>query len=128
MADENVVNGLTTALNGDLPTIVIDATGNRESMMNCVDYVAPGGTIVYVGLFIGDIVFHDPHFHRKEITFKSSRNAVAEDFRKIIRLLRTGVLNMDGYITHRLAFNDLENTFTTLYKPGVLKAIVDYDK
>jgi 2-desacetyl-2-hydroxyethyl bacteriochlorophyllide A dehydrogenase len=127
LAEENVINSLTSSLNGDLPTIVIDATGNRESMLKCFDYVAPGGTIVYVGLFVGDIVFHDPYFHRKEITLKSSRNAVAEDFRKIIRLLKTGMLNMDGYITHRLAFHNLENTFTSLYKPGVIKAIVEFD-
>jgi 2-desacetyl-2-hydroxyethyl bacteriochlorophyllide A dehydrogenase len=128
LADENVVNHLTVTLNGDLPTIVIDATGNRESMLRCFDYVAPGGSIVYVGLFVGDIVFQDPYFHRKEITLMSSRNAVADDFRKIIRLLRTGVLNMDGYITHRLDFNRLENTFTSLYKPGVIKAVVYFDK
>ena len=127
LADEHVVNSLTTTLRGDLPTIVIDATGNRESMMKCFDYVAPGGTIVYVGLFVGDIVFHDPYFHRKEITLKSSRNAVPQDFKKIIRLLESGVLNMDGYITHRLAFSTLEKTFTSLYKPGVIKAVVDYD-
>ena len=126
LADENVANVLTTTLKGDLPTLVIDATGNRESMLKCFDYVAPGGTIVYVGLFVGDIVFHDPYFHRKEITLKSSRNAMAEDFRKIIRLLTSGVLNMDGYITHRLAFDTLEKTFTSLYTPGVIKAVVDY--
>ncbi len=128
LAQDNVVDSLTLTLNGDLPTVVIDATGNRESMLQCFDFVAPGGTIVYVGLFVGDIVFHDPYFHRKEITLKSSRNAVAEDFKKIIRLLRTGVLNMDGYITHRLDFNNLENTFTSLYEPGVIKAVVYFDK
>ena len=127
LASENVLETLTQALNGDLPTIVIDATGNKESMLKCFDYVAPGGTIVYVGLFVGDIVFHDPYFHRKEITLKSSRNAVVEDFKKIIRLLKSGVLNMDGYVTHHLSFKTLEQTFTSLYKPGVLKGVVDYD-
>ena len=127
LADENVVDDLKTNLNGDLPTIVIDATGNKESMENCFEYVSPGGTIVYVGLFIGDIVFHDPYFHRKEITLKSTRNAVAEDFQKIIGLLTSGVLNMEGYITHRLAFENLEETFTSLYSPGVIKAVIEYN-
>jgi 2-desacetyl-2-hydroxyethyl bacteriochlorophyllide A dehydrogenase len=127
LADENVVDDLKTNLSGDLPTIVIDATGNKESMENCFEYVSPGGTIVYVGLFIGDIVFHDPYFHRKEITLKSTRNAVAEDFQKIIGLLTSGVLNMEGYITHRLAFENLEETFTSLYSPGVIKAVIEYN-
>ena len=127
LADENVVDDLKTNLSGDLPTIVIDATGNKESMENCFEYVSPGGTIVYVGLFIGDIVFHDPYFHRKEITLKSTRNAVADDFRKIIGLLTSGALNMEGYITHRLAFENLEETFTSLYSPGVIKAVIEYN-
>ncbi len=127
LADENIVDNLKINLSGDLPTIVIDATGNKESMENCFEYVAPGGTIVYVGLFIGDIVFHDPHFHRKEITLKSSRNALAEDFRKIIILLTSGILNMEGYITHRLAFENLEETFTSLYSPSVIKAVIHFN-
>lgn len=127
LADGNVVDDLKTNLNGDLPTIVIDATGNKESMENCFEYVSPGGTIVYVGLFIGDIVFHDPYFHRKEITLKSTRNAVREDFQKIIGLLTSGVLNMEGYITHRLAFENLEETFTSLYSPSVIKAVIEYN-
>jgi threonine dehydrogenase-like Zn-dependent dehydrogenase len=127
-ANEEASNNLSQLLNGDKPTIVIDATGNKESMVKCVDYVAHGGTIVYVGLFIGDIIIYDPDFHRKEITLKASRNALPKDFVKIIELLRTGRLNMDGYVTHHLQFNSLEVDFTNLYLPeaNVIKAVVSY--
>jgi threonine dehydrogenase-like Zn-dependent dehydrogenase len=101
----------------------------KESMQKCFEYVAQGGTIVYIGLFIGDVVFHDPLFHRKEITLKSSRNAVATDFTKLIRLLKAGLVNIDGYITHRLTFDTLHETFTKLYSPEerVIKAVVEFD-
>ncbi|NBB23174.1 alcohol dehydrogenase catalytic domain-containing protein [Runella sp. CRIBMP] len=124
-----VENSLKELLNGDLPTVILDATGNKESMQKCFEYVAQGGTIVYIGLFIGDVVFHDPLFHRKEITLKSSRNAVATDFTKLIRLLKAGLVNIDGYITHRLAFDTLHETFTKLYSPEerVIKAVVEFD-
>jgi 2-desacetyl-2-hydroxyethyl bacteriochlorophyllide A dehydrogenase len=125
---DSVSEDLVKLLDGNLPTIVIDATGNRESMIKCFDYVAPAGTIVYVGLFLGDIVFYDPHFHRKEITLKSSRNALAEDFEKIIRLLKSNALNIDGYITHRLDFETAAENFPKLYLPeeNVIKAVVEY--
>lgn len=128
IADDNVMDKLTQLLDGNLPTIVIDATGNRESMLKCFEYVSPGGTIVYVGLFLGDIVFYDPHFHRKEITLKSSRNALSEDFQKIIRLLKSKALNIDGYVTHNLQFSTLTENFTRLYLPeeNVIKAVVEY--
>lgn len=126
--NDTVADSLKTLLNGDLPTVILDATGNKESMQKCLEYVAPGGTIVYIGLFIGDIVFHDPLFHRKEITLKASRNAVATDFTKLIRLLKAGLISVDGYITHRLAFGDLHENFTKLYLPEerVIKAVIEF--
>jgi 2-desacetyl-2-hydroxyethyl bacteriochlorophyllide A dehydrogenase len=126
---DNVVDDLKNVLNGDLPTVILDATGNKQSMQNCLEYVASSGTIVYIGLFIGDIVFHDPLFHRKEITLKSSRNAVASDFTKLIRLMKAGLVNIDGYITHRLPFETLDQTFTRLYLPEeqVIKAIIEFN-
>ena len=35
----------------DLPTAVLDATGNAKSMMKSFEYVAHGGRLVFVGLF-----------------------------------------------------------------------------
>ena len=126
--NDNVVDSLKNTLNGDLPTVILDATGNKTSMEKCLEYIAPSGTIVYIGLFIGDITFHDPIFHRKEITLKSSRNAVEADFTKLIRLLKAGLVNIDGYITHRLPFETLDETFTKLYIPeeNVIKAIIEF--
>ena len=126
--NDTVTESLLNLLNGDLPTVILDATGNKASMEKCLEYIAPSGTIVYVGLFIGDVTFHDPLFHRKEITIKSSRNAVAADFTKLIRLLKAGLVSIDGYVTHRLPFETLDETFTSLYNPeaGVIKAIIEF--
>lgn len=126
--NNTVVDSLQNLLNGDLPTVILDATGNKQSMEKCLEYIAPSGTIVYIGLFIGDVTFHDPLFHRKEVTLKSSRNAVATDFTKLIRLLKAGLVDIDGYITHRLQFETLHETFTNLYKPeeNVIKAIIEF--
>lgn len=126
--DEYTVENLKKILNGDLPTIVMDATGNRESMMKCFDYTAHGGTIIYVGLFIGNMEFSDPVFHAKEITLKSSRNSLPEDYTKIIRLQKAGLINIDGLVTHRLQFSNLENTFSSLYSSteSLIKAVVEF--
>ena len=126
--DDKVEETLRERLNGDLPTVILDATGNKASMEKCIDYIAPSGTIVYIGLFIGDICFHDPLFHRKEVTLKSSRNAVATDFEKLIRLLKAGLVNIDGLVTHRLPFETLHENFTKLYLPEekVIKAVIEF--
>jgi 2-desacetyl-2-hydroxyethyl bacteriochlorophyllide A dehydrogenase len=126
--DDHLIESLKVLLKGDQPNIVLDATGNRDSMMKCFDYVSAGGTIVYIGLFVGNVEFHDPLFHAKEITLKSSRAALPEDFKKVIRLLQSRLINIDGLITHRLPFENLTNTFTTLFDPGeqVIKAVVEF--
>ena len=127
-ADENLINATKALYGGNMPTVVIDATGSRDSMLKCFDYVAPGGTIVYVGLFIGNIEFFDPLFHAKEITLKSSRAALPEDFKKIIRLIRSGHVKIGHLITHRQQFDSLTETFSRLYDPDehVIKAVVEF--
>lgn len=112
---------------GDLPTIVIDATGNSKSMAGTFDFVAPGGRIVFVGLFQGDVTFNDPNFHRREITLCASRNAVPQTFRDIIALIEKGQVNTKPWITHRFALADTPRIFpeTIAGNPTVLKAIVE---
>jgi 2-desacetyl-2-hydroxyethyl bacteriochlorophyllide A dehydrogenase len=119
---------LKEKLNGDLPTVILDATGNKTSMENCINLIAPSGTIVFIGLFIGDFSFHDPLFHKKEVTIKSSRNAVATDFIKLIRLLKGGLVNIDGLITHRVPFDSLIENWDKLYLPEekVIKAVIEF--
>jgi 2-desacetyl-2-hydroxyethyl bacteriochlorophyllide A dehydrogenase len=126
--NDKVEETLKERLNGDLPTVILDATGNKASMEKCIEYIASSGTIVYIGLFIGDITFHDPLFHRKEVTLKSSRNAIATDFQKLIRLLKAGLVNIDGLITHRLSFDTVDENFTKLYLPEekVIKAVIEF--
>lgn len=111
---------------GDLPSVVLDATGNKQSMEKAPDYVAHGGKLVYIGLFQGDITFHDPDFHKKELTLLASRNALASDFRQIIRSVEKGEINTDPWITHRAKFDEITEKFDSWLKPesGVIKAMV----
>lgn len=126
-AEGEVEEKLRQMLEGDLPTVILDATGNSKSMMNTFDYVAAGGTIVFIGLFIGDVVFHDPLFHKKEITLMASRAAMSKDFSRIIRLVEQGKIDPSAYITHRLEFDQIPSEFEKLYDKGsgLIKAIID---
>jgi threonine dehydrogenase-like Zn-dependent dehydrogenase len=114
---------------GDLPTAVFDATGNPASMMDAFKYVAHGGRLVYVGLFQGDITFHDPFFHRREMTLLSSRNATAADFRRIIGLMEAGEIDTTPWITHRATLDTLIPEFPKWLEPEnrVLKAILEIE-
>lgn len=112
---------------GDLPTIVIDATGNSKSMATTFDLIAHGGRIVFVGLFQGDVTFNDPNFHRRELTLCSSRNATPQTFRDIIQLIEAGRIDTRPWITHRLPLAALPSDFATKIagNPQVIKAVVE---
>lgn len=123
----DVEASLTELLDGDLPTIVLDATGSEKSMMNTFKYAAAGGTIVFIGLFMGDVVFHDPSFHKKELTLKASRAALSTDFTRIIRLIEAGKIDATSFITHRMNFNDVPTEFEKLYShKDLIKAVIEF--
>jgi 2-desacetyl-2-hydroxyethyl bacteriochlorophyllide A dehydrogenase len=89
-------------LGGELPALVIDATGSATSMMAAFDLVAHGGRLVFVGLFQGDVTFHDPDFHRRETTLLASRNATVADFARTVALLESGTLDVGPWVTARV--------------------------
>jgi threonine dehydrogenase-like Zn-dependent dehydrogenase len=123
----DAVAAVRQAMGGELATLVFDATGNPASMRAAFGLVAPGGRLVLVGLFEGDIAFHDPEFHRRELTVTASRNATAEDFRRSIEVIDSGSAAVTAWITHRTTLDALPETFMTLQESGrgIIKAIVD---
>jgi len=110
----------------DLPTAVFDATGNQRSMMASFQYAAHGGRLIFVGLFQGDVTFHDPDFHRCELSLLATRNATGADFRRIITYLEAGQIDLTPWITHRASSNVLIDAFPgwLTRDSGVIKAVV----
>ncbi|MCF7686833.1 MAG: zinc-binding alcohol dehydrogenase family protein [Cephaloticoccus sp.] len=124
-----VVARLEALTNGDLPTAVFDATGNVQSMNACFDFVAPGGRLVMVSLVQADVSFHDPHFHRRELTVLSSRNALPAEFTNIIKLIEEGRIDTTSWITHRASLAEVPAVFESWTKPEtrVIKAMIEVD-
>ena len=127
VASDQLDADLRNVTNGDLPDVVIDATGSNVSMSNAFGYVAPTGRLVYVGITTKDVTFKHPIFHKPEGTLLCSRNALPKDFTKIIGLIETGKINTQPWITHRTNFEELAAVFDSYTKPetGVIKAVVE---
>jgi len=122
------VEAIRSKTGGELPLAVFDATGNAESMMGSFQYAAPGGRVVFVGLVLADITFHDPDFHRKELTLLATRNSTGADFRRIISLMEASKVDTTRWITHRCPAGSIVEEFPRWLDPQnrVLKAIVDF--
>jgi 2-desacetyl-2-hydroxyethyl bacteriochlorophyllide A dehydrogenase len=114
---------------GDMPTVVIDATGSLKAINQGFLYMAHGGRYVLVGLQKGEIQFSHPEFHKREATLMSSRNATRQDFDMVMDAMRRGLIDPTTYITHRVRFDEVKTEFAGWLDParGVIKAMVKKD-
>jgi len=126
-AREDIEGQLPALTDDEFPSIVFDATSNPRSMTNAFQYVAHGGTCVLVSLVNADISFSDPEFHKREMTLLSSRNATREDMESVIEAMQGGRVETKTFITHRIAFDAVINTFESWLCPesGFIKAMVE---
>lgn len=108
--------------------VVFDATGNSASMQGAFDLVAFGGRIVFIGLFPGAVSFHDPDFHRREITLLASRNALPDDFQRIIVAIESGAIDTRPWITHRTSASDFSTALPNWLHPeaGLIKGMINF--
>jgi len=123
---DDVNQQLSEITNGDMPTVVIDATGNQKAINNAFQYMAHGARFVLIGLQKGDLSFSHPEFHKREATLMSSRNATTEDFEHVIKSMKQGLVNPTTYITHQVSFDEVKDEFSNWLDPknGVIKAMV----
>ena len=127
VAAENATEKLQQITNGNMPTVVIDATGNLKAINNAFQYIAHGGRYVLIGLQKGDIAFSHPEFHKREATLMSSRNATREDFDHVVENIKNKKINAATYITHRTKFEHVKDEFASWLDPAnaVIKAMIE---
>ncbi len=125
--DGSEVERMKEITGGDMYQVITDATGNKHSMAGALQYIAPTGSLVYVGITTEEITFRHPVMHKPEASILASRNALPPDFTRIIQLIEDGTINTDPWITHRTGFESVLDDFESFTKPetGVIKAIIE---
>jgi len=126
---EDALLALKEITHGNMPRVVIDATGNKKAMEQSFQYISHGGTYVLIGLQLNEISFSHPEFHKREATLMSSRNATREDFQWVANSIEQKLIDPSLFISHRIAFEDLASQFPDLINPAnrVIKALVILD-
>jgi 2-desacetyl-2-hydroxyethyl bacteriochlorophyllide A dehydrogenase len=127
---EDAMQRLKEITGNDMPTVVIDATGNLKAINSAFHYLAHGGRYVLVGLQKNEIVISHPEFHKREATLMSSRNATRKDFEHVMNFMRSKDVKPSTYITHRVRFDEVKDNFKSWLNPatGVIKAMVSLDQ
>lgn len=86
--------------------VIVETTGKPELIAECLDALAPGGTLVLVGVPDAEAVLALGGLHKqfmdKRIVFSlGGRTSPNEDIPRYLRLWERGLLNIDEMITHR---------------------------
>jgi 2-desacetyl-2-hydroxyethyl bacteriochlorophyllide A dehydrogenase len=126
---DNTFECLKQITGGEMPTLVIDATGNQSVINQAPQYLAHGGRLILIGLQKKEIVLSHPEFHKREATLMSSRNALRSDFDTVISFIKQKVIETSAFITHHASFESAKNEFEKWIDPasGVVKAMIDME-
>jgi len=104
--------------------VVIDATGNPESMARTFARARFGGRVVWVGIVQGAVPVDDALFHHRELTLYASRNS-AGHFPRIIQMIEDGVIDTSLWITQRITLEEVPLRFDEVTKHQGLKTVVE---
>ena len=89
-ARDNVHEKLRRMTDGFGPDVVIEAIGNPATFRMAVEEVGFTGRVVYIGYAKEPVSYETRLFVQKELDIFGSRNALPEDFRRVIAMLEAG--------------------------------------
>jgi L-iditol 2-dehydrogenase len=127
-AKDNLPEKLKEVCGGHLADQVVVCTGATSAAMSAMDYVEPGGTILFFAVPDPTVKLQVPinQFWRNEITMRTSYGAAPNDLEDSLRYLATGNLNVKDMITHRLSLREAREGFRLMAEAGAsLKVILE---
>ena len=107
--------------------VVFECSGDPRCIDQGQELLAPGGTLVMVGIPPTEQVSFDVHqMRRKELTFKNVRRQCG-CIAPVIRMVSEGRINPRPLLTHRFPLERIGEAFELVagYRDGVIKAVID---
>jgi L-iditol 2-dehydrogenase len=107
---------------------VFDCSGEQAALDQAATLLAPGGTLVIVGIPEASRVSFDINtWRRKELSVKNVRRQ-NDCTDRALELLGSGQIQLDSIITHRFALEDTQDAFDLVanYREGVGKALITF--
>jgi threonine dehydrogenase-like Zn-dependent dehydrogenase len=94
------LNAALADLTGGLgPDVVIEAIGLPQTFRAAVEVVAFTGRVVYIGYAKEPVCYETKLFVQKELDIMGTRNALPEDFRNVIAMLKQGRFPVEAAVS-----------------------------
>lgn len=106
---------------------IYDASGDAALIDVLLKRLARAGEIVLAGFYPDRIGFDFPLAFLKEARFRVAAEWAAEDLVAVAEMAASGRLDLDGLITHRRTFEQVQDAYVTAFgDPDCLKMLVDW--
>jgi threonine dehydrogenase-like Zn-dependent dehydrogenase len=128
-ARENVLERLLHLTGQDGVDVAIEAVGTADTMLQCIDAVAPTGRVVVVGYASKPVPFETKLFLTKELDVRGSRNAQQQDFEAALRHIEAGGFPASRTVTKVFPFSQAGEALAEWSRSpqSVTKFLVDLD-
>ena len=106
---------------------ICDVSGDSNILDSLVAHMAPRGEIVLAGFYSSRVSFAFPPAFMKEARFRIAAEWSQDDLRAVKRLVESGVLRLDGLLTHSARIEEADAAYSTAFEdPACLKMMLDW--
>lgn len=108
-------------------THVFEWSGSKGGLLSAAQFVKPGGTIVAGAIYSVPVPLDMTDLVRREVTLKTVRSRTYETWRRAIRLVDSGVVDLERLITHRFPVEQAQTAFELSAAQKSIKTILTFD-
>jgi 3-hydroxyethyl bacteriochlorophyllide a dehydrogenase len=106
---------------------ICDVSGDSSLLDTLIGRLAPGGEIVLAGFYSDRLSFSFPPAFMREARLRIAAQWSEQDLVTVRDLANSGLLSLDGLITHREAAGQAAGAYRTAFgDPACLKMILDW--
>jgi L-iditol 2-dehydrogenase len=115
--------------NGIGADVIIDATGNAESILEAIKIARVGGTIVLAGVPYNFVSFYPGSVFRKELIIKGAKGSfpylTSQGISKALLIIQDNVLPIEKIVT-TYSFKNFDKAFLDMIVGKVLKPVIKF--
>jgi L-iditol 2-dehydrogenase len=106
--------------------VVFEAAGEQAAVDDAIELVAPGGTVVLVGIPSDDrTAFTASIARRKGLVLKLARRSTAHAFSRAVDLANRRAIDLGALVSLRVPLDDVQRAFDALVQRSGLKVVVE---
>jgi 3-hydroxyethyl bacteriochlorophyllide a dehydrogenase len=106
--------------------VIFDVSGDAGILDHVIQRLAPGGEIVLAG-FYDTLSFNFPPAFMREARIRIAAQWREGDLAKVVGLIESGRLSLDGLITHRRLASEASEAYPIAFSdPSCLKMVLDW--